>query len=75
MHRLSGLSSPVGTFRRAPVFAIAFLSTLLLAVGAMPPAAVHAQTAVAEPAGQVSKAADKDAKVSKDAKATEKLAK
>jgi hypothetical protein len=65
MHRLSGLSSPVGTLRRLPVFAFGCLSTLLLVVAAMPLAAVHGQTAVAEPAGQVSKAADKDVKESK----------
>jgi protease IV len=72
MHRLSGLSSPVGTFCRAPVFAVGFLSSLLLAAAAMPLAAVHAQTAVAEPAAKV---ANKDARESKDAKATDKQAK
>jgi len=71
MHHFFGISSTNGAIRRACSIGVSCLAALLLAAAAMPLATVCGQTATAEPAGQVGKAADKD----KDARAAEKQAK
>ena len=72
MHHFFGLSGLIGAVRRACISSAGCLTVLLLATAALHPATVHGQAATAEPAGQVGKAVDKDAK---DGKATEKQAK
>ena len=72
MHHFFGLSGLIGAVRRACISSAGCLTVLLLATAALHPATVHGQAATAEPAGQVGKPADKDAK---DGKATEKQAK
>ena len=72
MHHFFGLPSLTGVVRRACIFSAGCLTALLLATAALPLTHVHGQTATAEPAGQVGKAADKDAKDDKDAKGTNK---
>ena len=72
MHHFFGLPGLIGAVRLTCISSAGCLTVLLLATAAMHPATVHGQTATAEPAGQVGKSADKDAK---DGKATEKQAK
>jgi ClpP class serine protease len=72
MHHFFGLPSPIGAVRRACISSAGCLTVLLLATAALPLTHVHGQTATAEPAGQVGKVADKDAKDDKDAKGTDK---